>query len=101
MKKEYKVTRHIVEGNEEEREIVYQQLANLFINMALKEKEVNTKEKAIETLLKLTKYDKIYVVGNEINDFEMLKKYNGYLISKENNNEFNTLECFLDLKKKL
>jgi len=61
----------------------------------------STKEKAIETLLKLTKYDKIYVVGNEINDFEMLKKYNGYLISKENNNEFNTLKCFLDLKKKL
>ena len=47
MKKEYKVTRHIVESTEEEKEIVYKQLANLFINMALKEKEVNTNEKAI------------------------------------------------------
>ena len=45
MKKEYKVTRHIVESTEEEKEIVYKQLANLFINMALKEKEVNTNEK--------------------------------------------------------
>lgn len=47
MKKEYKVTRHVVESTEEEKEIVYKQLANLFINMALKEKEVNTNEKAI------------------------------------------------------
>lgn len=45
MKKEYKVTRHIVESTEEEKEIVYKQLANLFINMALKEKEVITNEK--------------------------------------------------------
>ncbi len=45
MKKEYKVTRHIVESTEEEKEIVYKQLANLFINMALKEKEVNINEK--------------------------------------------------------
>ncbi len=47
MKKEYKVTRHIVESTEEEKEIVYKQLANLFINMALKEKEVITNEKRI------------------------------------------------------
>lgn len=45
MKKEYKVTRHTVESTEEEKEIVYKQLANLFINMALKEKEVITNEK--------------------------------------------------------
>ena len=37
MKKEYKVTRHVIESTEEEKEEVYKQLANLFINMALKE----------------------------------------------------------------
>lgn len=46
MKKEYKVTRHIVESTEEEKEIVYKQLANLFINMALKER-IDTNEKTI------------------------------------------------------
>lgn len=61
----------------------------------------SSKEKAIETLLKLTNYDKIYVIGNEINDFEMLKKYNGYLISKEKIKDFNTIDNFLELKKKL
>ena len=45
MKKEYKVIRHIVESTEKEKEIVYKQLDNLFINMDLKEKEVNTNEK--------------------------------------------------------
>lgn len=43
MNKEYKVTRHTIESTEEEKEIVYKQLANLFINMALKERN-NTKE---------------------------------------------------------
>ena len=61
----------------------------------------STKEKAIETLLSLTNYEKIYVIGNEINDFEMLKKYNGYLISKEKNETFETINNFLELKKKL
>ena len=46
MNKEYKVTRHTIESTEEEKEIVYKQLANLFINMALKER-IDTNEKTI------------------------------------------------------
>lgn len=61
----------------------------------------STKDIAIEKLLSLTNYNKIYVIGNEINDFKMLKKYNGYLISKEKSKEFDTIDNFLDLKKKL
>lgn len=38
MNKEYKVTRHIVESTEEEKEEVYKQLANIFIRMAQKER---------------------------------------------------------------
>lgn len=56
------------------------------------------KENAIEKILKLNNYKKIYVIGNEINDYEMLKKYNGYLISDKENKEFNVIKSFLDLK---
>ena len=77
---------------------VYAYISTNWINVLSRD---SSKEKAVETLLKLTNYDKVYVIGNEINDYEMLKKYNGYLISKENNNKFNTINKFLDLKKKL
>jgi len=39
MKKEYKVTSHVIESTEEEKEEVYEQLANIFIRMAQKELE--------------------------------------------------------------
>lgn len=41
MKKEYKVTRHFVETTEEEKEEIYEQIANIFIRMAQKEMEKN------------------------------------------------------------
>ena len=37
--KEYKVTRHVANTTEEEKEEVYKQLANIFVRMALKERE--------------------------------------------------------------
>lgn len=37
MKKEYKVTRHFVETTEEEKEEIYEKVANIFIRMAQKE----------------------------------------------------------------
>ena len=37
MKKEYKVTRHIVDTTEEEKEEIYEQIANVFIRIARKE----------------------------------------------------------------
>ena len=39
MKKEYKVTSHVIESTEEEKEEVYEQLANIVIRMAQKELE--------------------------------------------------------------
>lgn len=46
MKKEYKVTRHIVETTEEEKEEIYKQIASIFIMMAQKEYEkINNKDK--------------------------------------------------------
>lgn len=39
MKKEYKVTSHVIESTEEKKEEVYEQLANIFIRMAQKELE--------------------------------------------------------------
>lgn len=59
------------------------------------------KENAIEFILKSNNYKNVYVVGNEINDYGMLKKYNGYLISNTKNEEYKTINNFLDLKKKL
>lgn len=38
MKVDYKVTRHIVNTTEEEKEEIYQELANIFVRMAQKEK---------------------------------------------------------------
>lgn len=38
MNEEYKVTRHITNTSEEEKEEIYKQLADIFIRMALKER---------------------------------------------------------------
>lgn len=39
MKKEYKVTRHVANTAEEEKEEIYKQLADIFIRMALTERK--------------------------------------------------------------
>lgn len=43
MNKDYKVTRHFVETTEEEKEEIYEQIANIFIRMAQKDLERNKK----------------------------------------------------------
>lgn len=43
MNNEYKVTRHFVETTEEEKEEIYEQIANIFIRMAQKDLERNKK----------------------------------------------------------
>ena len=58
----------------------------------------STKEKAIEYISKLNNYKKIYTIGNDINDYDMLKIYNGYFITNDSNNKFNTLNNFLELE---
>lgn len=54
MKKEYTVTRHVDDTTEEEKEEVYKQLADIFVRMALKERENERKWQ------KMTKEQKIY-----------------------------------------
>ena len=101
-----KITIKIVNNNAEEdlnyliKDIpdVYGYVSNNWINI---NSISSRKENAIEEILKLNNYKKIYVLGNEINDYGMLNKYNGYLISNESNKEYKTLKSFLDLKKTL
>ncbi|MBQ9072471.1 MAG: HAD hydrolase family protein [Bacilli bacterium] len=76
-------------------EDVYAYISTNWINIMNIESK---KENAIEYISKLNNYDKIIVVGNEINDYEMLKKYDGYLISKENNKVFKTINNFLEIE---
>ena len=74
---------------------VYAYISTNWINiLSIDSKKGN----AIDFITKLKNYDNIYVIGNDINDYDMLKKYNGYFISKETNKEFNTTKNFIDLK---
>ena len=59
------------------------------------------KEIALEYLDSINHYDKIYTVGDGPTDYGMLKKYNGYLISKEKKEGFNCINNFLELKNKI
>lgn len=61
----------------------------------------SAKENGVDFISKLENYDNIYVVGNDINDYKMLKKYNGYLVSNKNIYGFNIINSFQDLKDKI
>jgi len=61
----------------------------------------STKEKAINYILNNNCYDKIYVVGNECNDYKMIKKYNGFLITNTPKNGYNCVNNFLEVINKL
>ncbi len=74
---------------------VYGYLSENYINIL----NINsTKDIAIDFLVKKEKYNKVYVVGNEINDYNMINKYNGYLITKNKKRDFNCISQFLELK---
>ena len=77
---------------------IYGYLSNNWINILSTKSK---KENAIDKILELNNYDKIYVIGNEINDYGMLKKYSGYLISKEKIEGYKTISNFLELEKEL
>lgn len=77
---------------------VYGYLSNNWINILSTE---SRKENAIDKILALNSYEKIYVIGNEINDYGMLKKYSGYLICKEKMKGYKTISSFLELEKEL
>ena len=77
---------------------IYGYLSNNWINILSTESK---KECAIDKILELNNYEKIYVIGNEINDYGMLKKYSGYLISKDKIKGYKTINNFLELEKEL
>lgn len=54
------------------------------------------KEKGIEYIE--NNYDNVIVIGNDINDYSMLKKYDGYLITNKQTNDFKTINSFLELE---
>jgi len=74
---------------------VYAYVSTTWINIMSTD---SIKSNAIDFIAKLKNYDNIYVVGNDINDYDMLKKYNGYFISDKENDEFNVIKDFLELK---
>ena len=76
----------------------YGYLSENWINILPKK---SCKEEAIDKLLKITNYENVYVIGNEINDYGMLKKYNGYLIADKSKDNFNVLTSFLEIKDEL
>lgn len=59
------------------------------------------KEIAIEYLDNINHYDKIYTVGDGITDYGMLKKYNGFLVSKTKKEGYNCIDKFIDIKDKI
>lgn len=61
MKKEYKVTRHVVNTAEEEKEEIYKQLADIFIRMALTERKNEGKWERWINKRYIKKLDKQYV----------------------------------------
>lgn len=74
---------------------VYGYISTNWINIMSTE---STKDNSVDYISRLENYDTIYVIGNDINDYKMLKKYNGYLISNKNVKGFNIINCFEDLK---
>ena len=77
---------------------IYGYVSRNWINIMDKEAK---KEIALEYLDSINHYDKIYTVGDGPTDYGVLKKYNGYLISKEKKEGFNCINNFLELKDKI
>ena len=74
---------------------VYAYISTNWINILSIESK---KSNGINFITNLNNYDNIYVIGNDINDYDMLKKYNGYFIGSSKNMDFNTINNFLELK---
>ena len=81
---------------------VYAYLSVHYLNITSSK---TNKEKALEYLIKVENYDpnNIYVIGDEINDYEMLQKYNGGVIKNHNKKldelnlkEYNNLKEYID-----
>ena len=77
---------------------VYAYISTNWINILSIESK---KSNGIDFITNINKYKNIYVVGNDINDYDMIKKYNGYFIGSTNIDNFNTINNFLELKMKI
>ena len=76
----------------------YGYLSENWINiLPILSKKVN----AIEHILNNNSYDKVYVIGNESNDYDMIKKYNGFLITEKKVDGYNCIKNFLEITNKL
>lgn len=74
---------------------IYAYISTNWINIL----SINSKKSnGIDYISQIKKYNNIYVVGNDINDYDMLKKYKGYFIGSSSDIDFNTINNFLELK---
>ena len=62
---------------------------------------LSKKETAIEYILNKNNYEKIYVIGNECNDYVMLERYSGFLITDKKIAGYNCINNFLEIIDKL
>lgn len=74
---------------------VYGYISNNWINII---DSSSCKESAIKYILDNNKYENIFVVGNDMNDIGMIKKYNGYFVSNENIDGYNCIDSFIKLE---
>lgn len=74
---------------------IYAYISTNWINILSIESK---KSNGIDHITNINKYDNIYVIGNDINDYDMLKKYNGYFIGNSNDIDFNAINNFLELQ---
>ena len=81
---------------------VYAYLSTSHLNIT---SSSTSKEKALDYLIKIENYkkDDIYVIGDEVNDYELLNKYNGVVMKKHNKildelnlKEYNNLKEYID-----
>ena len=62
---------------------------------------LSKKETAIEYILNKNNYEKIYVIGNEYNDYAMIERYSGFLITDKKIAGYNCINNFLEIIDKL
>lgn len=83
--------KYLLEGLDD----IYAYISTNWINILSIESK---KSNGIGFITNFNNYDNIYVIGNDINDYDMLKKYNGYFIGSSDNIDFNAINNFLELK---
>ena len=76
---------------------IYSYISPNWLNISSKE---NTKLSAIRYLEANNLISNIYTIGNDVNDYDMIKEYNGYIINK-NVESMNTIASVSELINKI